>query len=345
MSETYRVIVVGAGPAGSAAAAACAQLGLGPVLLADRSAFPRYKPCGSAVSLGGLTALERVGLADEVRRRGAPIHTCRMGLGLGFWTRVDKAQGVVLNRSDLDWLLVQRAMELGVEFRPGVRAKGLELEGGRVAGVRFADGLVRAEWVIVATGASADLLPRDVPDARLVGAVCWRDGLELGPGEFEIAPPAAAEGTVYGWVFPEGEGRANLGVYVRAEDRSRPITETLQAFLAYQLDGRLQTSSPFGRVRGHPVQCNAGARYDAPPGVLVAGEAARLVNARTGEGIRHAIESGYAAADAIAWAGDDAARDPQAHHKAWLNERFGAELAEAVEHLRSRHPVAGEAGA
>ena len=91
---------------------------------------------------------------------------------------------------------------------------------------------------------------------------------------------------------------------------------------------------------GCPILCNTSARYEAPPGVLVVGEAARLADARTGEGIRHAIVSGYAAADLIA-KGREESWTPKrvaAEHRAFLADRYDGELSRVAMWLSSGTP-------
>ena len=126
--------MVGVGPGGSAAAAACAQAGIGPVLLLDRAAFPRYKPCGSAVSNKALEELARVGAGKTIEAVGQPLDNARITSPDGITLTLPGRRGFVVNRSPLDQLLVDAASAAGVEFVDGARVKALVRDGdGRVS--------------------------------------------------------------------------------------------------------------------------------------------------------------------------------------------------------------------
>jgi len=115
----------------------------------------------------------------------------------------------------------------------------------------------------------------------------------------------------YGWLFPESDTRVNVGLCVDAQRRSsRNVRDRFGAFLERHLGKRLAGARQVGDWRGHPILGTDWIEHVAPPGVLVVGEAARLVNVATGEGITNAIRSGMAAASAIARARPGT--DPQA---------------------------------
>jgi flavin-dependent dehydrogenase len=171
---------------------------------------------------------------------------------------------------------------------------------GRVAGVRTDGGEVRARWVVAADGAntrfSADPRPRHV----LHSCMAWFEGFPFRPHvldmffDAELAPH-------YGWLFPETGDRVNVGVCVEAERHAgTPIRELLRRFLERHYTRELSVARALGPWRGHPLVVSGVIEHHAAPGVLLAGEACRLVNPATGEGISYAMESGTMAADAVA---------------------------------------------
>lgn len=321
----YEVIVVGAGPAGATAALGCARAGLD-VLLLDRARFPRPKACGSAISAGGMALLADLGLAAAVRARGRPIHSTRIVATGGGELVVPNEPGWVRSRAEFDAVLVDAAVAAGATFRDGARCTELLRRDGRVRGVRTRDGEVEGRWVVVATGAHGALLgdiPADVP---LLGVVTWLDGLDLPEGRAELSyPPALAPH--YGWVFPEAEGRVNVGVCVAADRAQGGLRRLLEDFVSAHLGDRLSGTVRSRVVRGAPIACSLTACPPGGPGLLAIGEAARFVQADTAEGIRQALHSGLLASEAIARGGTD--EGVRANYQAAVSEALGPGLGAA----------------
>lgn len=154
------VVVVGGGPAGSAAAIFLRQRGHD-VLLLDEARFPRDKVCGEGVSPGAWRLLAALGAADDVRAlrphplRGmeltSPDGTCFRG----FYRGIPDA-GLAARRRDLDFCLLAAARRAGAEVREGARASALIRRDGRVTGVLTSSGAgetpVEARLVVAADG-------------------------------------------------------------------------------------------------------------------------------------------------------------------------------------------------
>jgi len=341
------VLVVGAGPAGSACAQALARAGRR-VLLVDQQAFPRDKVCGDGLIPDAHRALQRLGVHDEVMAQAQQVaHVACIGPRGG---RIDvPGRLAVLPRRQLDDILKRAAERAGAlfaapwRFQAPLREQGRE--DGRVVGALLAppggEGPpveVRADWVVLATGAQ--------PQALQAAGVCERQqpsGVAL---RGYIRHPALAEriqalrvvwharlSRGYGWIFPCRDGVFNIGVGLAhshqalADGRGRMqdvnLRRMFEAFTevhpaaAALVDGGTWTSA----LKGAPLRCTLqGARFSLP-GLLVTGEAAGSTYAFTGEGIGKAMETGLLAAEALL------AAAPGARDDAAVRTRYEAGLA------------------
>jgi len=158
-------VVVGAGPAGSAAALEAARLGYGSILLIDKAPLGRTKPCGGGISPRARKVLKRMGLWEAVHREAYPIKGLRLVSPGGKEIILAGSHAAsVLNRSRFDTILTEAAIREGVVLKPETRVHGIIEEGGRIVGIRSDAGEIRARWTLVANGATSRL----VPDPRSV---------------------------------------------------------------------------------------------------------------------------------------------------------------------------------
>ena len=318
------VLVVGAGPAGSAAAQWLARAGRDVVLI-DQHAFPRDKVCGDGLIPDALQALDRLGVRAQVmaEAQAAPALACIAPRG----GRIDvPATLAVLPRKRLDDIVCRAAVGAGARmFAPLRFVAPLRDAAGRSVGATVQPGdatrEIGATWVVLATGAQ--------PQATIAAGVCERrapSGIAM-RGYVEHAAMRdritrlevvwhrrLAPG--YGWIFPCGGDIFNIGVGVAQDDRHGESRLNLhEAFAAFQevyaparellAGGRWQGSADEA-MKGAPLRCSLeGARLEAP-GLLVTGEAAGSTYALTGEGIGKAMKTGMHAAEAILAGGDDA---------------------------------------
>jgi menaquinone-9 beta-reductase len=293
------VVVVGAGPAGSAAAHVLAQRGLD-VLLVDRAEFPRDKTCGDGLTPRALRALDAIGALQDVQRHGCAIDAYEVVAPNHAATRASVAAHAVPRRV-LDDVLRTRALASGAQF-----------ERAMVTTVRGEDGIVRvrteqhknieARLAVVATGASTSVLLRSgilrqQPRAMLA-ARTYFDGLPLGAPVFQMRFDGVRL-PGYGWIFPVGAGTANVGVGFMPGKRRGP---TAQARLAgfVRAHPMLTQARPLEPVRGFPIRVDFLRAPTYAERTLLVGEAAGLVNPLTGEGIDYALESAQIAAETIA---------------------------------------------
>jgi menaquinone-9 beta-reductase len=319
------VIVVGAGPGGSAAAYHLARHGVS-VLVLEKDEFPRDKVCGDGLTpraVAQLRAME-VDLAAPGWRhsRGVRLLGGRARLELD-WPELTSLPsfGVTRTRHDLDHLLVQRAIAAGatVRTRHPVTGPALDEADGRVIGVDAsppgAPATFRAPVVIAADGASGRLpvalgLTRR-PDRPVGAAVrryfhsAARHADRYLEGWLDLRRPDDPEPLLlpgYGWIFGLGEGRVNAGVGVL--NTSRPGRVDCRALLRRWLGGvppewELTEEHADGPVRGAglPMGMNRVPHYTR--GLMLVGDSGGVINPFTGEGIAYALESGHLAAEVV----------------------------------------------
>jgi geranylgeranyl reductase family protein len=292
--ERCDVLVVGAGPAGSATATHLVRDGAR-VLLVDRARFPRDKPCG-----GGLTgrALRHVPCdVEPVVERVVD----RMVMRAGYRTTVDRSSDaplmVMTQRRRLDLHLAEQAAAAGADFRDGTAVAGIDLDDSGVT-ARVGDAHVRASFLVGADGANgvvaraASLGDGIVRGVALEGNVPWS---ALQQDQYESAAWVEL-GVVpggYGWVFPKGD-HANVGVggWVDEGPRLRDHLEGLAR--AHGVDPALLTD-----VRGHRLPMRLLGAPAARDRVLLVGDAAGLVDPLSGDGMYEAFVSAHLAAESI----------------------------------------------
>ena len=289
MSEDWDVIVVGAGPAGAAAAFDLARANRS-VLLVDRSEFPRTKACAGGLTIKALRAL-RYSVAPVVRH---VCHDVVVSLA-GRTIRQLRGPGPVVAmtvRAELDEFCLNRTLAEGATFRRVRRIDAIESSLSGVALVT-SEGELRARHVVGADGANSRIrkLSGEFPEARLAFALEVCTPLPAGPRpemEFEFGVVPAG----YGWIFPKDD-HLNIGLYSIAPEHG--ITRARLSEYVERRTGQ----APSERSVGHAMGI-AGRRYvPRHPRVRLAGDAAGLVEPMLGEGLHNAIVSGQAAARAI----------------------------------------------
>ncbi|MBI5161332.1 MAG: geranylgeranyl reductase family protein [Micrococcales bacterium] len=293
----WDVIVVGAGPAGSSAARVAAERGAR-VLLLDRARFPRYKTCGGGIIGTSLQWLPPAVRAEVTRDIRSVVFSLR-----GRWrirVRAGRPFLGMVDRERFDQALVDAAVAAGAEFRDGTAVRGLEERDGGIR-VRTDAEPLRARVVVGADGASGRC-------AAHVGVRVEETDLGL---EDEIAVgPGARAGQVlldwgrqpgsYAWLFPKGEIAA-VGVIAR---RGNP--DATRAYLARWTESLGLAQAPVLRSSGHLTRVRAAGSPVRRGAVLVAGDAAGLLEPWTREGISAALRSGCWAGAAAAEALDPA---------------------------------------
>ena len=334
------VLVVGAGPAGSACAQQLARAGFA-VVLADQYEFPRDKVCGDGLIPDAHTAFGRLGVHQQVMRAAqrASHVSCIAPRG----GRIDvPGRLAVLPRAELDDILRRAAMAAGAKWLAPARFEAPLTDGTRVYGARLKLGdelhEILAQWVVLATGA--------VPQALMAAEMCERRAPSAVALRGYVRNPAMvgritalemlwhkqlAKG--YGWIFPCPDGVFNIGVgLMHSHSAGRDGREAMadDGNLRHMFDRFCEIYPPaaelvkggekLGPLKGAPLRCSLeGARFSRP-GLLVTGEAAGSTYAFSGEGIGKAMETGILAAETIAEGRDTLLTDAQ------LRARYEAAL-------------------
>lgn len=285
--EPYDVVIVGAGPAGSSCAAFCAGAGLRTLVL-ERARFPRDKVCGDCLNPSCFPVLERLGVREEldglvhsnlasvdfIPLQGAPISLSIRGAG-----------EISVKRSLLDDLLLRNAVAKGAAVIQETTVTGMETGWT----LRTEGGSYRARFLVGADGRNSQV-------ARAAGLRGNARKVDRVAIQTHVALPSRLRERVVLHLFPEGyAGYADVGgdelnlCLVGPSKHLDRLKEEAAKLFSIQDRTRWNSVTPITR----PDACVAG------PGVFLVGDAARVVEPFTGEGIYYALRSGELAADSI----------------------------------------------
>ena len=324
VSELFDLVVVGAGPAGSAAAIAAQRAGMSTLLL-DAQGPRRDKTCGDGLTPRAVDTLVRLGLDVPVyRNKGLKLH----GFGGDVVAPWPRGEGSASPRARFDAMLVSEASLAGATVRHDCAATGVRFSGGAISAVETEQGEVRARWVIVADGVRS-------PFGKLLGRT-WHRGQVYGiAARSYCASPFSDEpwmhshvelrdagGVIqpgYGWIFPLGDGTVNLGCG-DLSTHARPAkvnTKKLLALYASQQREAWQLG-PEKAVASALLPMGGAVSNVAGPNWALVGDAAACVNPLNGEGIDYGLETAVLAVDLIADGGDLTLAWP-----ALLREQYG----------------------
>lgn len=359
LPSTCDVLVVGAGPAGSACAQLLAKAGLD-VLLVDQHDFPRDKICGDGLIPDSHAALKKLGVYDEVAAQAESVPCVRCVGPRGGLVDVPGSLSV-LPRKVLDHILVRAAERAGARLLTPLRFDAPLEEAGRVVGARFKRAgqvhEIRASWVVLATGAvpqaavAAGLCERHTPSGIALRGYVKNEAMVASIRQLQIVWHPKLKGG-YGWIFPEPGGVFNIGAgltgsHVQTRGRGKMqdvnLRDMFQAFQDVYAPARelMATGTLQGEIKGAPLRCSLlGAKWSRD-GLLGTGEVVGSTYAFTGEGIGKAMETGMLAAEALlagrqgtGLAADAAVRQHYEASLAGLQPRF--DMYETASHVNHR---------
>ena len=323
------VLIVGAGPAGAIAGLVLARAGVR-VRIVDRASFPRDKLCGDTVNPGTLARLRALGVADAIVARGLRVDgmvvTGEGGVSIeGRYPA--GAHGRAIVRRELDWLLLQAAIDAGCEFEPGVNVRAAVCDEGNrpqvrgvIAASRGGEVRIDAPLTIAADGRRSAIgfglgIARHPARPRrwAIGAYYGDFGVRLvsasddPDADTSVTPTLLGEMHVrrgrYIGVAPVPGGLTNVCLVRPARPGDTELGDPI-ALLARELrcDGMLRDRAAAARMVAPPVvlgplAVDADARA-ALDGLLFAGDAAGFIDPMTGDGLRFAVRGGELAAAA-----------------------------------------------
>jgi digeranylgeranylglycerophospholipid reductase len=341
------VLVVGAGPAGSIAAleAVRASRGLDVVLLERDRAVGAPVRCAEGVG--------DAGLREFASPEGSPWAARKITRVIFLApddTEVQVAErdvGWILDRTRFDAFLAAEAVAAGADLQVGTEATGMarEPDGRWAVAVRGPGGrdVIRARVVIGADGVETMVgrwagLDTRVPARDMESCAQYVvQGIDFDPDAIYLQFGDAIAPGGYAWLFPKGEGVANVGLGIVAlQSDGRNARAYLDAWIARRYPRGARTGYTVGGVIVHTT-----IKQTYGDGVLVAGDAAHMINPLSGGGIVNAMKAGRLAgrtAAAAICAGDTGAGRLAAYHRDWM-QLLGDDhlkyyrIKQALEHL------------
>ncbi len=307
------VLIIGAGPAGATAASHAARRGFS-TLLIDAKRFPRDKTCGDGLTPRAIAQLRTLGLDEQVCARyishGLKLHGYGSSATVAWPHTSFGTIGSAMPRLEFDQLLLTHAAqqpEVTVKFAAAI---GVEQTGNRITSVKLSDGtIVRPKFVLVADGVRSTF-------GKLLGRT-WHKGEVYGiaarsycttpksqepwiHSHVELRDDTGAVQPGYGWIFPLGNGQANVGCGALSTD-IRPAKINTKKLLHHYAE-LTQPEWGFGAPQqvasallpmGGAVSTVAGANW------MLIGDAAACVNPLNGEGIDYGMETAALAVDKL----------------------------------------------
>ncbi len=298
MKEEYDVIIVGGGPGGTTAAYYAASGGAKVLLLEKKRDIGFPVRCAEGVGEAGLKEF----LNPDPKWAVNKINTYRLIAPDGNIVTVkNKEAGYILNRRVFDYMLAERASEMGAEILTRMYVNGIIINDRTVSGVRceylgkkFS---IRSNIVIGADGVESrvgrwcgiktNIKLRDIETC--VQATISSKKIESDKIDFYFGKKIAPGG--YVWVFPKGKNLANVGVGIAGIYTKNPERKSPLDYLNEFLNKHYPDASILTRLAGG-VPCAEGLKRIVADGLMLVGDAAHQANPVTGGGIVNAMKAG-----------------------------------------------------
>ncbi len=361
--HVHDVLVVGGGPSGSSCAYWLAEAGWD-VALVEKKVFPREKTCGDGLTPRSVRQLADMGIEGSLtgahRYSGLRAHAYGRVLDLPWPEHPSfPSYGYVVTRHDLDAIVNERAVKAGATVWQGTEAVEPILDHARPVPTdpptaRPAPGLpacagavvkekstgevrnVRARYVVVADGANSRFgrslgtaRDRSQPMGMALRGYYTSPGhdqtfieshLDIRDGDGKVVPG-------YGWIFPLGDGRVNVGVGLLSTDRRWKGVNTstlMDHFVAYApKEWELSPSTSLGAPTGGKLPMGLAVGPRIGPTTLVVGDAAGSINPFNGEGIAYGYETGRLAAVSLGEALQGGGPEALERYEARLDDAYG----------------------
>jgi len=317
----FDVIIVGAGPAGTTAALYAHRLGLNCILL-DKAVFPRDKICGDALSGKSVRIMRELNLLDEVAKLdGSEINRITFGSpkNIQFDVNLKGTQnndqitkGFVIPREIFDNYLFEKA-DAVTDTRQGFSVKDLIFENNYVVGVKGKTRTATEEEfrapVVMGCDGSNSIVARKLGlyememDHTSVAVRCYYEGVKGLTDQIELHYVKEVN-PGYFWLFPAGDGRANIGIGLSKSDmkkENRTLRQIMDEVTQTEyFKERFADAEQLERPVGWNLPLGSIHRKNHGNGFMLLGDAAGLVDPFTGEGIGNAMVSGQYAMEVAA---------------------------------------------
>ena len=337
MKSKYDVVVVGGGPAGALAAKTAVEKGLSALIVEKRPAIGAPVRCAEGI---GKEALQEF-IDPDPRWISAEMTGAGIVAPDGFFMKLESGMagnkvGYILDRKVFDRELVWKAAEAGADVAVKSRACSAILENGIVKGARVEHGGkitdVRAQVVIAADGVESKFskwcgIDTTVPAREIMSSVQYvMTDIDIDPGAtiFYLGNEVAPEG--YLWIFPKGKRTANVGIGIsgKKSGSGHRAKDYLDKFVKKTFPhGKTIEFIPGGVSVCRPLECTVA------DGLLITGDAARVVDPLTGGGIYNAMFTGrlaaLVAADCIG-KGDVSKKALMKYDKEWRASKMGKSI-------------------
>ncbi|HVM10506.1 MAG TPA: geranylgeranyl reductase family protein [Acidimicrobiales bacterium] len=324
-TATTDVLVIGGGPSGAAAAYWLAEAGHD-VILVEKKKYPREKTCGDGLTPRSVKQLEEMGLADALTRhhKFSGLRSIAFGRTLEMkWPSHPEFPdyGYVVTRHDLDAMVAERAEKAGAVVWQESEAIAPLPNGGLLRGAQIKRkgeehggrvDEVRARYVVVSDGANSRFgralgtsRNRDYPLGMAIRGYFesprhdepWIEShLDIRDKQGNVLPG-------YGWIFPVGDGRVNVGIGLLStfnQWKAVNTTHLMEAFVDYAPKSwEISPETSCGPATGGRLPMSFSVGPHSGPTWLVTGDAAGAINPFNGEGIAYGYETGRLAAEIL----------------------------------------------